>query len=534
MRIRHVPIRHDHGNPHFSHHSSPSWRGFILTAINKSADGLVGIIGSSAGATASLPIPDNASLDLFSKPAPSVPTQLPNGYPKKPALSFELETDDSTTSSDEQSVDPFNPDPSVSDIDNDAGHDDNTQRRSSTSSALNDRPRGFFVSTPHPAPSADGSTTTPSSNLPFVPATQTMRSGSETGLGSGSSSPQENVPPPVTRDGGQTQTSRSPPELGTSTSPSSRSNKEKKPPPPPRSHHGKRISTATNTTASTSVNAASSSSHTSPPRSTNRLSYHASSPESQISTRRSGTPNASSTSQAPGSDYFTFSVSSEDQQRARALDPTYPGESVHRSTSQHSQHKRPPTPPLSRRHSQMRRSKSIQSKSSGSRLTMSSRDSESTDSSQPPSPGPSTRSLASSISDRKRLSMPPPASRSREREVEPRAVPGQSLPPDSLSPPPSTSRSNLPPPGRRASSHGSILSGGSSSSVAPPPPPPPRRARDSSSRSSEGRPVSQVMGVEAAPLPQPSNAQDILADLSRLQKEVDDLRGHYESRKLSQ
>ncbi|KAJ5377805.1 uncharacterized protein N7496_005214 [Penicillium cataractarum] len=482
---------------------------------------------SSAGATASLPIPDNASLDLFSKPAPSVPTQLPNGYPKKPALSLELETDDST-STDEQSVDPFNPDPSVSDIDNDLGYDDNTQRRSSTSSALNDRPREFFGSAPHPAPSADGSTTTPSFNLPFVPATQTMRSGSETGLTSDSSSPQENVPMPVTRDGGQTQTSRSPPELGTSTSPSSRSNKEKKPPPPPRSHHGKRISTATNTTASTSVNAASSSSHTSPPRSTNRLPYHASSPESQISARRSGTPNASSTSQAPGSDYFTFSVSSEDQQRARAPDPTYPGESVHRSTSQHSQHKRPPTPPLSRRHSQMRRSKSIQSKSSGSRLTMSSRDSESTDSSQPPSPGPSTRSLASSIPDRKRLSMPPPASRSREREVELRAVPGHSLPPDSLSPPPSTSRSNPPPPGRLYCP------------VARPPPwhlhprRLPRRARDSGSRSSEGRPVSQVMGMEETPLPQPSNAQDILADLSRLQKEVDDLRGHYESRKVSQ
>jgi hypothetical protein len=515
---------------------SQSCCGFIgPPSTSTNADRLVGA-GSSAGATVSSPIPDNASLDLFSKPAPSVPTQLPNGYPKKPALSLELETDDST-SSDEQSVDPFNTDPSVSDIDNDPGHDDYTQRSSSTSSALNDRPRDFFGSSPHPAPSADGSTATSSFNLPFVPATQSMRSGSEAGLGSGSSTPQEIVPPPVTRDGGQTQTSRSPPEPGTSTSPSSRANKEKKPPPPPRSHHGKRIATATDTTASTSVNATSSSSYTSPPRSTNRLSYHASSPESQISTRRSGTPNAGSTSQAPGSDYFTFSVSPEDQQRARARAPnsTYPGESVPRSASQHSQHKRPPTPPLSRRHSQMRRSKSTQSKSRGSRLTMSSRDSESTDSSQPPSPGPSTRSLTSSISDRKRLSMPPPSSRSREREVDSRAVPGHSLPPtDSLSSPPSTTRSNPPSSGRRASSHGSILSGGSSSTVAPPPPPPPRRARDSSSRSSEGRPVSQVIGVEEAPLPQPSNAQDILADLSRLQKEVDDLRGHYESRKVSQ
>ncbi|KAJ5886403.1 uncharacterized protein N7473_009077 [Penicillium subrubescens] len=402
--------------------------------------------GSSAGATTSPSIPDNVSLDIFTKPASSVPTQLPNGYPKKPSLSLELETDDST-SSDEQTADPFNPDSSVSDTDNEPGHDGNIQRRSSTSSALDDRPREFFGSSPHPAPSADGSTATPSFNLPFVPTTtQTIRSGSEIRLGSGSSTLQEIVPPPVTRDGGQTQTSRSPPEPGTNTSPPSRANKEKKPPPPPRSHHGKRISTSTNATANTRVNAASSSSHTSPPRSTNRLSYHASSPESQISTRRAGTPNASSTSQATGADYFSFSVSSEDQQRARAPHSSYPAESVQRSASQHSQHKRPPTPPLSRRHSQMRRSKSIQSKSSGSRLTMSSRDSESTDSSGPPSPGPSTRSVASSISDRKRLSMPPPSSsRSREREAEPRPAPGHSLSPDSLSPPPTTTRSNPPP-----------------------------------------------------------------------------------------
>lgn len=495
---------------------------------SRNTDGITGI-GSSTGATTSLPVPDNVALDLFTKPPPSVPTQLPNGYPKTPSLSLELETDDST-SSDEATANPFNPDPAVSDTDNEPGHDGDPQRRSSTS-LRHDRRREFLGS-PHPAPSADGSTATPSMNLPHLPATHSVRSGSEAGPGSGASAPQEIVPPPVTRSGAQTQTSRSPPEPGSKTFPSSRSNKDKKPPPPPRSHHGRRISTTTDATAHATVNAASSSSHTSPPPSSNRLSYHASSPESQIPTRRLGTPNASLASGA-GLDYFSFSVSSEDQQRARALESTQSSEVVQRSTSQHSQHKRPPTPPLSRRHSQMRRSKSTQSKSSGSRPTMSSRDSESTDSSQPPSPGPSTRSAASSISDRKRLSMPPPASRPRESDVESRA-PGQSLPPDSLSPPLTTIRSNPPPPGRRASSHGSILTGSSPSSAAPPPPPPPRRARDSSSRNSDGRPVSQVIAVGAAPLPQPSNAQDILADLSRLQKEVDDLRGHYESRKVSQ
>jgi hypothetical protein len=234
-------------------------------------------------------------------------------------------------------------------------------------------------------------------------------------------------------------------------------------------------------------------------------------------------PNANAGSPPPAPDYFL--TPSDNQQASGSTD------SLQRS---HSQSKRPPTPPLSRRHSQMRRSKSTQSKSSNSRLTMSSIDSESNDSSRPPSPGPSTLSVASSMSqDRKRLSMPPPASAETRAAVGAAALPASGTPADSFSPPPSAPSSRPTPlqPGRRTSSYGSPTTG--SFSGAPPPPPPPRRARDSILRASDGGAEPPATQAET-PLPQPSNATDILADLSRLQKEVDDLRGHYESRKVSQ
>lgn len=284
--------------------------------------------------------------------------------------------------------------------------------------------------------------------------------------------------------------------------------RDKKPPPPPKSHHGKRISATPGAQSS-----AQSSTSTAPLRSTHRHSYHASSAESPTSARDTGLSDASWVPQPS-----PFESSSTSLEGLRKIESN---ETFSRSNSQQ---KRPPTPPASRRHSQMRRSKSAQSKSSGSRLTISSRNSESNDSSQPPSPGPSTRSIASSLSlDRKRISMPPPSS----GDFRPfSSSTGDTL--ESLSSP-APSRPTVP--GRRASSHGNMLS--SSSSTYPPPPPPPRRARDSLTRSSEGGPAPRLSGEEM-PVPQPSNAHDILADLSRLQKEVDDLRGSYENRKDSQ
>lgn len=404
----------------------------------------------------------------------SIPT-VPNGYAGKSSSSLGVETDDST-SSDEGAADPFNPDSSVSDNE---GDDKVVVESPKSSPVLVDRPRASFGSAPHSAPS-DGSSTTPLSQLPFTPSEHNMRSTADTKA----SSSAQDIPSMVKR----------PSQMSPEQDQGSSRSKDRKPPPPPRSHHGKRISVAGNTASP---------SHATPPRPNNRRSYHASSPESLTSARASGTPNASSVSNQPAADYF--SVRSEAQ---RATDST---DSLYRSNSQP---KRPPTPPLSRRHSQMRRSKSTQSKSSGSRLTMSSLDSESSDSSQPPSPGPSTRSVASSASvDRKRISMPPPSGELRSGVT------------DSLSSPPSSSSNHT---GRRASSYGSIGAGSPSTA---PPPPPPRRGRESNTRSSDGS--TSKTTTEDVPLPQPSNAQDILADLSRLQKEVDDLRGHYEGRKAS-
>jgi hypothetical protein len=119
--------------------------------------------------------------------------------------------------------------------------------------------------------------------------------------------------------------------------------------------------------------------------------------------------------------------------------------------------------------------------------------------------------------------MPPPSSSAEFQAA---------IPSDDVSLNPLGSPSSRPPSlkaGRRASSYGSVPS---NSSSGPPPPPPPRRTRDSVLRSSDSPPVSRVVTDENTPLPQPSNALDILADLTKLQKEVDDLRGHYENRKV--
>ncbi|KAJ5624655.1 hypothetical protein N7510_000964 [Penicillium lagena] len=352
-----------------------------------------------------------------SSPLPMPSSSKPNGVPIT-ARSLEIEADDSTSSGEQ--ANPFHPDYTSSDDDEDTSHGDDNH----------DRPRQSFGSAPPPAPSGPDGSSTPSSMAPFTSA-----------------------------DRSRTTT------------------KDKKPPPPPRSVHGKRITTGDHSRAAS-----------------NRLSFHASSPEALPSSRASGSSHPNT------SDYFAGEAS-ETLQRSRSAQ------------------KRPPTPPLSRRQSQMRRSKSTQSKSSTGRLNLSSADSES-NSSLPPSPGPPSRSLTSSSSpqDRKRISMPPPALGD---YTSTEGVFSQSRPP-----PPTTSSSSSTTAtafqqGRRASSYGTLPAGSPSSA---PPPPPPRRARDSTLRSSENR----ASTVEE-PLPQPSNAQDILADLSRLQKEVDDLRGHYES-----
>lgn len=413
--------------------------------------------------------------------SPAQPIASVPAFPRKSSLSLEIEEDDST-SSDEQTTDPFNPDSSVSDTED----DDNIQ--SSKSPAPGDRPRHSFGSAPHQAPSTDGSATPPS-EAPLTTNEYNERSIASSTI----SDTDQDIRSSLNQSAGGA-------GYNQSTSPTTRANRDKKPPPPPKSHHGKRINATTNVSSSQSASF----------RSNYPPSFHSTSPESLTTSRTAVTPNASSALPSVP-DYFTIQTQSQAA--------TGSNDSLSRSGSQH---KRAPTPPLSRRQSQMR-SKSTESKSSSSRLAMSSRDSESNDSSQPPSPGPSILSGPSFSKDRNRMSMPPPSS----------ASPGDlrgalsSTGAGHLSP---STNSQSSQPGRRASSYGNIASG---SFVAPPPPPPPRRARDGA-RNTEGRPVSQIITTTEEPLPQPSNALDILADLSRLQKEVDDLRGQYESRKASE
>lgn len=358
-------------------------------------------------------------------------------------------------SSSDQDTNPFHPNVSASDSDED--------NRPNHWTASDDRPASFGPA-PHQAPSPDGSSTS------SVSPDRSMRS--IRGAAPDAS--------PDTFQHAIIETEQPSPRLETSASPPNR--RDRKPPPPPKSHHGRRISSTSTEPAQADRS-----------RSTNRLSIHG-----FPSSVTSGASNPSTVSLPSTADYLSAST---DDQRAT--------EATGSLTRSHSQNKRPPTPPLSRRRSQMQRSKSTQSKHN--RLTMSSYDSDSNHSSRPSSPGPSTRSLA-----HKRISMPPPSSGGFQ--------PMTPLADVSLNvSPPTTSRPASLKAGRRASSYGT--SGSAAGSTGPPPPPPPRRTRDSMIRSSDSVPVPKP---ENQP---PSNALDILADLTKLQKEVDDLRGHYENRK---
>ncbi|KAJ5768374.1 hypothetical protein N7533_000957 [Penicillium manginii] len=409
--------------------------------------------------------------DLFTKPIQPPVSPLPNGYPRKSALSLEIEDhESSSSSSDEQTADPFNPDSAVSDNEDDERNDEHSR---SFASPTDHHPRDPVGSAPHPAPSEEGSTT-----VPPLKALSTQVSTTEVGRPNTAKSSTPSLVQPVG--------SKSPENDG-NTSSSSRADKEKRPPPPPKSHHGKRINNSNSTSRPESS------------RSTDRRSFHASSPESVTSVQPPGMPNANAGSPPPPApDYFL--TPSDHQQASGSTD------SLQRS---HSQSKRPPTPPLSRRHSQMRRSKSTQSKSSNSRLTMSSIDSESNDiCRRQPLQRPELLLVP-------QLSPHPGPRRTHFRHHHQHLAPGQHH--YSLADAPHHMEVQLLAPSLEHPLHRH----------------PPRRARDSILRASDGGAEPPATQAET-PLPQPSNATDILADLSRLQKEVDDLRGHYESRKVSQ
>ncbi|KAL3466815.1 hypothetical protein BJX64DRAFT_218337 [Aspergillus heterothallicus] len=269
-------------------------------------------------------------------------------------------------------------------------------------------------------------------------------------------------------------------------------NRDRIPPPPPKSHHGKRISTGPSIVLPPS--------QTTPGKAANRVSFHGSSPGSLPS------PRTLQTTQ----DYF--SAPSQTNQPV-------PLNGIPRRSQ--SQNKRPPTPPLSRRHSQMRRSKSTLTKPTTS-LSIPLAEAEGV-ASTPSSPGsqlltPLQRrepNHVSSYPDETQLL----STASLENTSPPPFVPHKDIG-LGIQPIPQTTS-------KRASLVNQL-----------PPPPPPRRARGSkhgdenkdAHRTASLRSAQRADGTENF-VPHPSNAKDILADLTRLQKEVDDLRGHYENKK---
>ncbi|RAK76735.1 uncharacterized protein BO72DRAFT_379344 [Aspergillus fijiensis CBS 313.89] len=271
------------------------------------------------------------------------------------------------------------------------------------------------------------------------------------------------------------------------------------PPPPPKSHHGRLINP--------SPGATSSHSQSTPGQSSSRFSLRGTPSEPSYSPRPA----------QPATDYFSGVETSCSTQSA-------PVDVLRRSQSQS---KRPPTPPLSRRHSQMRRSKTTSAKVNPVRLSI-------------PPEADATAAAAS-------VAIPPPSPSSwslhptRTRDPRLASTPSEESVPSSSSsnrlslqidsPTPWTPRE----PGRAASPSPSIKR----ASLQNPPPPPPRRSRGSGNHSPDSVRLSlrsskpPVAAAKDDYIPHPSNANDILADLTRLQKEVDDLRGHYESRKAS-
>ncbi|KAI9928021.1 hypothetical protein ASPWEDRAFT_42197 [Aspergillus wentii DTO 134E9] len=442
-----------------------------------------------------------------------------------PHESLARDVDDSD-SSDEQSVsDPFHHDSYANDSDDDATQDSNGPRYGTLNPSPyprefpeDDRPQlqAPGRAAPHPAPSSNLSppttATAPSAASAVGIGSKEHPDESEGYFGTSQNSTTANPNILVQSLGTRTASSSSTDvsqfsiHTGTSNHPltdkfhsnvdveskpftSRPSNREKKPPPPPKSHHGKRIISSPVISPSPL--------QTTSTKPSNRFSFHGSSPESSFSHTPATSSQPSRKSYQPGTGYFPPVAKNHE---------TQPSESLRRSQSQY---KRPPTPPLSRRHSQMRRSKSTFSKPNPSRLSL------------PPGslevnagpPSPIIRSSASSLHRNSRSSM-----QFQDEDAMDSTNLSAAEPSNSTSS--SISRIN---PVRRVSQTSSLTAS------AAPPPPPPRRVRGSSNHSNDSaRPVSISSEKKADEefVPYPSNAYDILADLSRLQKEVDDLRGH--------
>ena len=438
--------------------------------------------------------------------------QKPNGLAEANRHTAE-ESEDSTSSDDQSVTDPFNHDSYLGD--HDVENEDLGQERRSS-------PYGASQAAPPRAPAkttkedresytADpgnpggwkmpADTMTEAKSDVLVQSLVTPHAGSHTASSSSTDVSQQSTQGAAGRPTVERTTrdmDREPQVLSRTTG-----NKEKRPPPPPRSHHGKLINP--NPAATSSLYRQIS------PNFTNHPSSHGSSTGSTVSHQSDTLPDASKSPQP-----------SADSSTALTENRHPPSTELRRSQSQY---KRPPTPPLSRRQSQMRRSKSTHSKTNPTQLSVASGKREAN-----PSPAIDRESITSS--HRSSGSSTPQLDETTSR-------PNTTYDNLMRETGPSTEKSNPAPLSRVDSMRSTkrVPYTNSQTPSAAPPPPPPRRTRVSSNNSGDSKRLSTLPPEKSDKsgedfIPQPSNASDILANLSRLQKEVDDLRGHYEDSKI--
>lgn len=434
----------------------------------------------------------------------NLPSRSASASTTPPPTASAPDPDESVTSDDQSTSDPFSQDVDVSDYEAERAKA-SSEAPATASFDVQQRHQGTTRTT---TPSSQSSTETGHSGdqnpktdnrvhcenggelresmviTSSLPSRQTSASMGESGRDGTA-----DEPPPYTHSRRSSQSASLEPGIDPNALATRSGNRDRVPPPPPKSHHGKLISPDLSITPPAS--------QTAPGKASSRVSFHGTSPGPLV-------PPPRIPKTAP--DYFGTPSSQS----------TAPTDTLRRSKSQY---KRPPTPPLSRRHSQMRRSKSTLSKPSSSQLSESHSAVETT-ASTPSSPG--SRSLTPSLRSRDSRSDQIILDDSKPNFI----LQTENITPSSMQPT-EVSLGTQPNP-RTASKRSSLLN-------TLPPPPPPRRTRGSNHSNDNDRPVSlrseQRAGESGDFVSHPSNATDILADLSRLQKEVDDLRGHYENRR---
>lgn len=505
--------------------------------------------------------PRPKTVRIASPPVPTSPTESISYFPKAPSIAFGAhrgspppESYDSA-SSDDSTSNPFNPDSSASNHDDGDLEVASPTRQNATSSGISsdshdgramgsgngtswntsDLQRAVPIEPNYPSNAEARSSGKPKAALDVDAFTRLLLTGDpgkqpetttrphfDSGLASDNSSISNAGTTPGSRPsteprlGAAVNAPRTSHETSTSEAEEMRpdshrqsiSGEKKAKPPPPKTRHGKLINPNSSTPTTQTAEA--------PPSS--RASHRQSSPSetsgSLFSEPRHAVPSPPSAKSSTVSDDAGTTESS----------------SLKRAPSQS---KRPPTPPLTRRHSQMKNSSKAALRDRPRQISL-------------PSGGPGSQAAGPMSPGLK--TPPPPPSRRHDRPLSTLHSEASSQLKSPLSQDPSTP-SSLPatedsgigvasPPSRNPSVKRTPSGSTTNGSSMPPPPPPPRRIRASSKSSTgSGNPTTVQPDREEERgddmLPRPSNAEDILADLSRLQKEVDDLRGRYESRLAS-